>query len=138
MAELKTQKQNTGVKEFLEGITDPEVKQDCMTLDKLMGKITGDEGDMWGTSIVGYGTYHYKYASGREADWMKMGFSPRKQNLTLYILSGFEGQKDLLAKLGKHSLGKGCLYLKRLSDIDMKVLEEIIKRSDASKNFDEV
>jgi hypothetical protein len=138
VAELKTKKQNTGVKQFIDDIQDPEVRQDCMVLHELMSRITGDEGDMWGTSIVGYGTYHYRYATGREADWLRMGFSPRKQNLTMYFMSGFTEMQDLLDKIGPHSLGKGCLYVKRLSDIDLKVLEALIKRSSASKNFGEV
>lgn len=119
-------------------IQDPEARKDCLTLHELMSKATGDAGDMWGTSIVGYGTYHYKYATGREADWLRMGFSPRKQNLTIYFMSGFADKQDLLAKLGPHSLGKGCLYVKRLSDIDLKVLGALIKRANTSKNFGEV
>ena len=138
MAELKTKKQNTGVKEFLASIPDDLVRKDCQTLADLMSKTTGDPGDMWGTSIVGFGTYHYRYASGREADWLRMGFSPRKANLTIYCMSGFGDKKDLLAKLGPHSLGKGCLYVKRLSDIDLKVLEALVKRANSSKNFGEV
>jgi len=138
MAELKTKKQNTGVKEFLASIPDEETRKDCQTLADVMSKITGDSGDMWGTSIVGFGTYHYKYSTGREADWLRMGFSPRKVNLTIYIMSGFEDKKDLLAKLGPHSLGKGCLYLKHLRDIDFKVLESILQRANISKNYGEV
>ena len=138
MAELKTKKQNTGVKEFLANIPDDQVRKDCQTLTDLMSNITGDPGDMWGTSIVGFGTYHYRYATGREADWLRVGFSPRKANLTIYFMSGFEDKKDLLSKLGPHSLGKGCLYVKRLRDINLKVLEALIKRSNHSKNFGEV
>lgn len=138
MAELKTKKQNTGVKQFLDGIQDPEDKADCLALDKLMSEATGDAGDMWGTSIVGYGTYHYRYATGREADWLRMGFSPRKANLTIYFMSGFKDTQDLLDKLGPHTLGKGCLYIKHLRDIDLEVLKALIKRSNESKNFGEV
>jgi hypothetical protein len=138
MAELKTKKQNGGVEEFLAAIEDEETRKDCQTIAKLMSKITGDKGDMWGTSIVGYGLYHYKYASGREADWLRMGFSPRKQNLTIYFMSGFEDKKDLLAKLGPHSLGKGCLYVKHLRNIDLQVLEALIKQANTAKNYGEV
>ena len=138
MTELKTKKQNGGVKEFLAAIADPRIRQDCQTLADMMSKVTGDPGDMWGSSIVGFGTYHYRYASGREADWLRMGFSPRKQNLTIYFMSGFEDKQDLLTKLGPHSLGKGCLYVKRLSAIDMTVLKQLIKRANTAKNHGEV
>ena len=138
MSEPKTKVNDASVKDFLNSIENEQIRKDCFEISKMMEAVTKAKPKMWGASIVGFGSYHYIGKSGREGDWMLTGFSPRKQNLTLYILSGFEGQKDLLAKLGKHSLGKGCLYLKRLSDIDMKVLEEIIKRADASKNFGEV
>ncbi|HEY5806050.1 MAG TPA: DUF1801 domain-containing protein [Candidatus Saccharimonadales bacterium] len=137
MAELKTKKQNSGVDEFLASIPDDGVRQDCRELTDLMRKITGDPGDMWGTSIVGFGEYHYKYASGRENDWFRMGFSPRKQNLTIYIMSGYEDKEDLLAKLGPHSLGKSCLYIKRLADIDMKVLADLLRQAHQTKNYGE-
>ncbi len=94
-----------------------------------MREITGDEPAMWGPSMVGFGRYHYKYASGREGDWFVAGFSPRKQNLTLYIMSGFSGYDELMARLGKHTTGKSCLYIKRLEDVDLAVLEELIRRS---------
>lgn len=138
MTELKTKKQSGGVKEFLAVIADPRIRQDCQTLADMMSKVTGDPGDMWGTSIAGFGTYHYRYATGREADWLRMGFSPRKQNLTIYFMSGFENMQDLLAKLGPHSLGKGCLYVKRLSNIDMTVLRQLIERANKAKNYGEV
>lgn len=91
-----------------------------------MTSITGVKPKMWGTSIVGFGEYHYKYESGREGDWFLCGFSPRKQALTLYIMGGLESQKDLLARLGKYKIGKSCLYIKKLEDIDMKVLRSLI------------
>ena len=95
----------------------------------MMKEVTGEEPKMWGTSIIGFGTYHYKYASGQEADWLRIGFSPRKQNLSLYIMSGFQQSEELMAKLGKYSTGKGCLYIKKLEDIDQNVLKELIKAS---------
>ena len=94
-----------------------------------MRRVTGDEPAMWGPSIVGFGSYHYKYASGREGDWMKVGFSPRKQQLTLYIMSGFSRFDELMGRLGKHSTGKSCLYIKRLEDVDLGVLEELVRES---------
>lgn len=138
MEKLKTQKQNSGVKEFLASIADESVRQDCQTLADMMHKITGDPGDMWGPSIVGFGEYHYKYASGRENDWFKMGFSPRKANLTIYIMSGYDDKQELLERLGKHSLGKSCLYVKRLSDIDLSVLRELLEAANKAKNYGEV
>jgi hypothetical protein len=129
MAELKTKKQAGGVKEFLASIGDPKVRRDCETLNKLMAGATGAAGNMWGDAIVGFGERHLKYASGRELDWFVMGFSPRKANLTLYLGINLDYLKDLLNKLGAHTLGKGCLYIKRLSDVDAKTLEAIIKRA---------
>ncbi len=96
---------------------------------EIMKKVTKVEPKMWGTSIVGFGTYHYKYASGREGDWFLTGFSPRKQNLTLYTMSGFDEYDSLLKKLGKHATGKSCLYIKKLEDVDMKVLKELVTKS---------
>jgi len=95
----------------------------------MMRKATGRNAKMWGDSIIGFGEYHYKYASGREGDWMRIGFSPRKQNLTIYIMDGFEKYESLLAKLGKHKTSKACLYFKRLSDIDTQVLRKLIEKS---------
>jgi hypothetical protein len=129
MAELKTARNDGDVDAFIEAVEDDTKREDCRTLRALMEEITEDAGAMWGTSIVGFGTHHYRYASGRENDWFKVGFSPRKQNLTLYIMDGFDGYQEILLRLGKHSTGKSCLYLKRLSDIDMDVLEELITRS---------
>lgn len=100
-----------------------------MTLLRIMKQATGAEPAMWGPSIVGYGRYHYKYASGREGDWFVAGFSPRKRDLTLYIVAGFERYEALMAKLGKHTTGKSCLYIKRLADVDLTVLEELIASS---------
>jgi len=129
MAELKTKKNNASVAAFLNMIDDKQKRSDAKKVAALMRKITGSKAKMWGTSIVGFGNYHYKYASGREGDFMLTGFSPRKQNLTLYIMAGFSGFDSLMARLGKHKTGKSCLYIKRLEDIDLKVLESLISRS---------
>ena len=94
-----------------------------------MRQVTGEEPEMWGDSIVGFGSYHYKYASGREGDWFLVGFSPRKQNLTLYIMSGFDEYDQLLVKLGKHSTGKSCLYIKQIEDVDLDVLKKLVQKS---------
>jgi uncharacterized protein DUF1801 len=127
MPEAKTKQTKQSVAKFIKDIPDAETRADCQTIAKLMQEATGAEGKMWGSSIVGFGTYHYKYASGREGDWPIIGFSPRKQNLTLYISIGFDKQGDLLKKLGKHSLGKGCLYIKHLSGVDLPTLKKLIK-----------
>ena len=126
MTELKTKLNNASVDKFLNAIKDKQTSADCFQIVELMKKATQAEPKMWGTSIVGFGDYHYKYASGREGDWFVVGFSPRKQNITLYVMGGFNGYDELLAKLGKHSLGKGCLYVKQLEDVDIKVLNKLI------------
>jgi len=129
MAELKTKVNKASVDKFIKGVKDEQTRDDCFKIAEIMQKATKAEPKMWGTSIVGFGTYHYKGASGREGDWFVAGFSPRKQNLTLYIMTGFDEYEDLLAKLGKHSTGKACLYIKRLADVDLKVLKELITKS---------
>lgn len=129
MTELKTQKNDASVTAFLNSIEDEKKRQDSFTILALMKEVTGSDPVMWGTSIIGFGHYHYKYASGRENDWMLTGFSPRKQNLTLYIMSGFDQYGELLSKLGKHTTGKGCLYIKKLEHIDLDVLRELVKHS---------
>ena len=129
MAELKTKLSDASVEVFLDGIADEAKRRDSYAILAMMQEVTGVEGKMWGDSIVGFGSYHYKYASGREADWPLVGFSPRKQNLTLYIMSGFEQFDELLQRLGKHSTGKACLYVKRLADVDPAVLRELVKLS---------
>lgn len=129
MAELKTKVTEQSVTEFLNGMADEKRRQDCFTILGIMKQATGVEPKMWGSSIVGLGQYHYKYASGREGDWFQVGFSPRKQNLTLYIVSGFDGYEAFLSKMGKHSMGKGCLYIKKLEDIDLPTLTELIEKS---------
>ena len=129
MAELITKESDQDVETFLNGITDNRSRQDCFTILELMKKITKAEPKMWGASIVGFGSYHYKYDSGREGDWFVAGFSPRKQYLTLYIMSGFTGYGELLGKLGKYKTGKSCLYINRLDDINLDVLTEMIEKS---------
>lgn len=131
MAELKTKQNAASVEDFLNSVEPAEKRQDAKTIEKLMRKVSGQAPKMWGSAIVGYGTYHYTYASGREGDWMQIAFSPRKQNLTLYLMPGYQfpQMKDLLAKLGKHSIGKGCLYIKKLADVDVKVLEQLMRES---------
>jgi hypothetical protein len=129
MAELKTRKTKASVAAFLAKIADEGRRKDCKTLVRIKKKATGAKPEMWGPSVVGCGSYHYKYESGREGDWFLAGFSPRKQDLTLYIMSGFSAYGGLLAKLGKHKNGKACLYLKRLADVDLAVLEELVSRS---------
>jgi hypothetical protein len=127
--ELKTKKRKASVAKFLDSVKDEEKRRGAKEINKIMKEITGEKPTMWGPSIVGYGTYHYKYASGREGDWMKTGFSPRKDNLTVYIMPGYtlDKYKVLLKKLGPHKLGKSCLYIKRLSDIHIPTLKKIIK-----------
>ena len=129
MAELKTKVNKANVDKFIKSIKDEQTREDCYKIVEIMQKVTKAEPKMWGTSIVGFGSYHYKYASGREGDWMLVGFSPRKQNLTLYIMPGFQRYDELLKKLGKFTNGKSCLYIKKLEDIDRSVLKELIKQS---------
>ena len=135
MAELKTKATRASVSAFLETIPDANRRRDCKALVRMMKKATKARPKMWGASIVGFGDVHYKYDSGRELDWFRAGFSPRKDALTLYLTSGagWRNQADLMAKLGKHKTGKGCLYIKQLSDIDVKVLERLIGRSVKSR-----
>jgi hypothetical protein len=129
MAELKTKKTEASVDDFLKKIKDEGARQDCFEIAKMMKQATRAEGKMWGSSIVGFGSRRLKYASGRELDWMLIGFSPRKANITLYIPGGMEKQSALLKKLGKYSTGKGCLYVKSLQDVDRKILKEVISAS---------
>jgi len=129
MAENKTKPNNLSVEAFLDKIKDPVKKADSKTLATLMEELTGSKPKMWGESIVGFGDYRYKYASGREGDWFLAGFSPRKQNLTIYIMGYLEFYTDILENLGKHKHGKGCLYIKRLEDIDKEVLRTLIRTS---------
>ena len=129
MAELKTKKTKASVVAFLNKVADPQRRKDCQTVLDLMKQATGEEPKMWGDSIVGFGSYHYRGASGREGDWMIIGFSPRKTDLTLYIMAGFEKFESLMAKLGKYKTGKSCLYIKKLDDVEVPVLKKLIARS---------
>ena len=129
MSELKTKKNTASIETFINKVEDEKKRADCFVVHKMMQEITNDKGAMWGASIVGYGSYHYVYASGREADWMVTGFSPRKQALTLYIMAGFNRYDDLMDKLGKYKTGKSCLYVKSLNDLNLNVLKELITES---------
>jgi hypothetical protein len=127
--ELKTKKNESSVEEFLNNITDEQKRKDSFEILDMMKKATKSEPKMWGSAIIGFGDYHYKSASGQEGDWFKTGFSPRKQSISLYMICGLLPVKLLLDKLGKHKTGKGCLYINKISDIDIKILKEIIKIS---------
>ena len=129
MAELKTKPNRSSVERFVRAVTDEERRRDCQAMIRMMSEVTGAEPEMWGTSIVGFGRYHYKYASGREADWMLLGFSPRKKDLTLYVMAGFEDFPELMQKLGRYKTGTSCLYLRKLEDVDTKVLRKLLKGS---------
>ena len=129
MAELKTKKTKASVNAFLNKITDEQRRKDCQTILNLMKQATGEEPKMWGSSIVGFGTYHYRYASGREGDWPIIAFSPRKTDLTLYIMPGFEKFESLMAKLGTYKTGVSCLYIKKLDDVEIPVLKKLIAKS---------
>lgn len=126
MAELKTKKSAASVEEFLAAVPDPRRRADAQAVCRLMTEVTGEQPVMWGDSIVGFGSYHYKYATGREGDWPAVGLSPRKQALTIYVSEGFDAYQDLLARLGPHSTGRSCLYVKRLSDVDEQVLRSLV------------
>jgi hypothetical protein len=127
MAENKTVPTDQKVEDFLNTVEDERQRKDSFVILEFMKEITGMEPQMWGSSIVGFGSYRYKGASGRTGDWMLTGFSPRKQNLTLYGMGGFERHHDLLQQLGKHSLGKGCLYIKRLDNVDVPALKRVME-----------
>ena len=129
MAEPKTQENDASVQDFLNGIAHKRRREDGLVVHEIMQRVTGTKPRMWGASIVGYGRYHYKYESGREGAWFLTGFSPRKQALTVYIMPGFREYEDLMAALGKHKTGKSCLYINRLDDIDLAVLEQLIRLS---------
>ena len=129
MPDLKTKATGKSVAKFIGSIKEEGVRKDCQTLTRLMSQATGPKPKMWGSSIIGFGSYHYHYASGREGGWFTTGFSPRKQNLTLNVIGGFASHTALLKKLGKHSLGKGCLYLKSLDEIRIPTLKKLIQQS---------
>ena len=125
-AEIKTKETDASVDDFLNGLADEQQRADARKIIGMMTNVTGDGPKMWGAAIIGFGNRVYSPATGREVDWMKIGFSPRKGNLSLYVLSGAPKQAELLEKLGKHKTGKGCLYVKKLADIDERVLEKVI------------
>ena len=130
MSMLKTLPNDASAEDFLASVPDETKRKDAFTLLELFRRVTGEKPVMWGTSIVGFGKYHYKSErSTQEGDWPLAGFSPRKQSLTLYVIQRFDDLSDLLAKLGKHTTSASCLYIKRLSDVDMAVLEQIVTRS---------
>jgi hypothetical protein len=129
MSDMKTRPTGAAVTEFLDGVADDERRADSFAALALMERVTGEPAAMWGPSMVGFGSYHYRYESGREGDWFLTGFSPRKSALTLYIMAGFERYDELLARLGKFKTGKSCLYVKRLSDVDPSALEELVRAS---------
>ena len=126
MAENKTKATTADARAFITGVEHDQRREDSMVILELMEKLTQCRPVMWGESIIGFGNYTYKYASGRTGDWFITGFSPRKQSLTLYLMYGFNKVQHLLDKLGKYKTGKGCLYINKLSDVDMEVLEELI------------
>lgn len=129
MAENKTQETEASVPEFLESVPDERKRRDSQVILEMMRAESGEEPRMWGESIIGFGRYHYKYESGREGDMPIIGFSPRKQNLTLYLMPGFDAYSSLLERLGKHTTGKVCLYVKKLEDVDLEVLRELVRLS---------
>ena len=129
MAELKTKENDQDVNAFINSVENESRRQDCLIMLALMERITGKKAKMWGDSIIGFGSYHYKYKSGREGDWPVTGFAPRKLNFTIYIMPGFSRYQKLLEKIGKHKTGVSCLYLKNLDNVNMAVLEELIRLS---------
>ncbi len=129
MAELKTKKNNASVEAFLNGIENEKRKKDSFAILKLLKNCTKNEPRMWGSNIVGFGNHHYKYESAREGDWFSLGFSPGKQHLTVYIMTGFSRYGEIMKRLGKYKTGKSCLYINKLEDVDINVLEEIVQAS---------
>jgi hypothetical protein len=129
MAELKTKLTTASVADFLNSIKDDQTREDCWAIVDIMRKAAKAEPRMWGPSIVGFGEYQYRYASGREGTWMLTAFSPRKTNITLYIMPGFEGYEELMSRLGEYTHGKSCVYIKRLSDIHLPTLKKLVTAS---------
>lgn len=126
MAENKSNATEASVEAYLAAIADETRRKDCQVLAELMAKAVKEPAKMWGTGIVGFGSYHYKYESGREGDACLTGFASRKGDISIYLVGSHPGQEELLANLGKHKMGKGCLYVRRLSDVDLKILEQLI------------
>ena len=129
MSELKTKKNNSDVDAFIASVENETRRSDAERLLEIMREITSDQGSMWGASLIGFGSYDYTYKSGHSGSWFAVGFSPRKQNIVVYIMPGFEEQTTLLSKLGKHKNGKSCLYINKLSDVDDDVLRQLIAMS---------
>ena len=138
MAKLKTKPTKASVSAFVNAVEDDTKRKDCRVLLKLMKSVTGKKPVIWGTSIIGYGNYHYKYKSGREGDWPITGFSPRRQNISIYIMPGFSKYQSLMNKLGKYKTSVSCLYVKKLDDIDQDILRKLVERSvaDMQKMYD--
>lgn len=128
MPALKTTRTNASVDAFIAAVENETRRRDAKTLDKIFREITGEKPALWGPSIIGYGGYRYKYESGREGEWLRAGFSPRKANLVIYLLPGYEDHGPMLKKLGKHKIGKSCLYINALADVDESVLLELIAK----------
>lgn len=129
MTENKTKETDASVEAYLNEVQDEEKRRDCETVLQLMKEVTGTEPKMWGGGMVGFGSYHYKYPSGREGDWFLTGFAPRKRDLTIYVTAGFDRYEALMSELGKFKIGKSCLFVKRLSDVDLTVLRKLISES---------
>jgi hypothetical protein len=129
MAELKTQPTKSSVTDFINNVSDEQRRKDCKEVVKIMKEVTGAKPVMWGSSIVGFGRHLYKYASGREGEWPVAAFSPRKNDLTIYFMPGFQDDTDLMSRLGKYKTGKSCLYLKTLADVDANALRKLIEKS---------
>ena len=129
MSEPKTKPSEESVETFLASVEDRQKRSDCLELAKIMKEVTGHDPVMWGGSMVGFGRYHYRYDSGREGDWFVTGFAPRKRDLTIYIMPGFDKYGELMKKIGKHRTGKSCLYVKQLADVDVTLLKSLVEKS---------
>jgi hypothetical protein len=129
VAELKTQESPSSVADFIAQVPHPTRRADAQVLCQMMADLSGEQGRMWGSSIVGFGRYDYTYASGHSGSWARIGFSPRKSSLSVYLMPGFEDEANLLGQLGKHKLGKSCLYINKLADVDLAVLRQLVKRA---------
>ena len=133
MAELKTKKTEASVDDFLNAIEDEQTRKDCWDIAEIMEKATKAKPRMWGPAIVGFGSFVYKYADGREMDWMLIAFSPRKKNITLYVYGDFPGYDALMARLGTYKCGKSCIYIKRLADVHLPTLKKLVQESVRTK-----
>ena len=129
MSENKTRPSNDGVDDYLQGIRDPVRREDALALCEFMRRVTGEEPELWGGNMIGFGRYRYKYDSGREGEWLATGFAVRAKELVVYLMADAPDRGELLEQLGKHKIGKSCLYIKRLSDVDMDVLEKLVRTS---------